>query len=165
MSRSTNLKECVCETFKKRLCTNAFKDITVSSLCIECKINRKTFYNNFEDKYKLAIYLFENEFINLVNKENLTLFEELERLCFYFENNKTVYKKLFSFSEQPDFITAFKNYLLKLLTNAKCKSDNLNLTFLTNSLTVNFYEWLTSSENINCNKFYSQLKIFLQNFF
>ena len=165
MSRSTNLKLRICQAFKKRLSVSSFKDITVSSLCIECKINRKTFYNNFEDKYKLAFYLFESEFIDSTSQKNVDLFENLERLCYYLESNKAVYKKLFSYEEQSDFISAFKNYLLSLVKNANCKDSKVNLTFLINALTANFYEWLIASENIDYTKFYSQLQVFLQNFF
>ncbi len=41
------------EQFLALLKTHAFQDITVKMLILECRINRSTFYRNYEDKYDL----------------------------------------------------------------------------------------------------------------
>ena len=46
--------------FLKLLETYNFKDITIKSLINECKINRSTFYRNYEDKYDLIYKITED---------------------------------------------------------------------------------------------------------
>lgn len=53
--------------FLKLLETYNFKDITIKSLINECKINRSTFYRNYEDKYDL-IYKITEELITKFKK-------------------------------------------------------------------------------------------------
>ncbi|WP_294578224.1 hypothetical protein [uncultured Thomasclavelia sp.] len=59
--RITKTKTNIENKFIELLKNNSFDDITIKLLISECKINRSTFYRNYEDKYDLLYKIIEKQ--------------------------------------------------------------------------------------------------------
>lgn len=83
-----NIKKNMLHLLKK----NAFKDITMSMLVDECRINKTTFYRHYSDKYDL-IEKISKDYISLFSKassnfENGINAHNIDCLIQFFDNNK-----------------------------------------------------------------------------
>lgn len=73
------------DTLKRLLKEESFQKIRVSDLCKEAGLSRKSFYNYFEDKYELLIWIFEMDMkrllytFGLIEKEKHCSLEEMLR--------------------------------------------------------------------------------------
>ena len=83
-----NIKKNMLHLLKK----NAFKDITMSMLVDECRINKTTFYRHYSDKYDL-IEKISKDYISLFSKassnfENGINEHNIDCLIQFFDDNK-----------------------------------------------------------------------------
>lgn len=83
-----NIKKNMLHLLKK----NAFKDITMSMLVDECRINKTTFYRHYSDKYDL-IEKISKDYISLFSKassnfENGINAHNIDCLIQFFDDNK-----------------------------------------------------------------------------
>ncbi|MGN0803666.1 MAG: TetR/AcrR family transcriptional regulator C-terminal domain-containing protein [Candidatus Faecivicinus sp.] len=81
--------------------TMPFQKISVRDICEKCSMNRKSFYYHFKDKYDLVNWIFDNEFISIVQRKRESdpwefLLEVLR--CFY--ANRQFYQKALSYRGQ-----------------------------------------------------------------
>lgn len=87
-------------TFLELLQTRELHEITVSDICKRCRLNRSTFYANFEDIYDLAekvrIFL-ENEVSRLYETERTCKFNSNDylRLFRHIKDNQLLYRTYF----------------------------------------------------------------------
>ncbi|MDE6203031.1 MAG: TetR/AcrR family transcriptional regulator, partial [Lachnospiraceae bacterium] len=79
-------------SLKKFMETKPLSKITVSEICKDCGLNRKTFYYHFEDIYDLLRWMLEQEAIIAVKKFNLLKDSEkvVRFLLDYVDNNKHI---------------------------------------------------------------------------
>ncbi len=63
---SLKTKQAIVASLKKIAEKKPLSKITVSELCSDCGINRKTFYYHFEDIYALVRWMLEQEALNIV---------------------------------------------------------------------------------------------------
>lgn len=81
--------------------TESFQKISISDICDLCHMNRKSFYYHFKDKYDLVNWIFDNEFIAIVqrarDKDTWEFLLEILR-CFY--DNRVFYRKALSYQGQ-----------------------------------------------------------------
>jgi len=49
--RESATKKVIAESLKRRMLRHNLTDITVTDLCTDAEINRRTFYRHFTDKY------------------------------------------------------------------------------------------------------------------
>lgn len=58
---SLNTKRLLAGSLRKFMREKSFSKITVSEICLDCGVNRKTFYYHFEDIYALLKWILEQE--------------------------------------------------------------------------------------------------------
>ena len=58
MSDSNITKNALAASMKKMMRRRPFEKISVSDICMDCGINRKSFYYHFRDKYDLVNWIF-----------------------------------------------------------------------------------------------------------
>jgi AcrR family transcriptional regulator len=58
MSDSNVTKNALAASMKKLMKEEPFEKISVSDICSDCGINRKSFYYHFRDKYDLVNWIF-----------------------------------------------------------------------------------------------------------
>lgn len=61
MDANLSIDETVKACFRDMVITDSFKKVTVSSLCKQANISRKTFYNYFNDKYAVLECIFSDD--------------------------------------------------------------------------------------------------------
>ena len=89
---SLKTKQKLSDALKKTMTTKPLSKITVTELCLECHINRKTFYYHFVDIYDLLKWMLEQEAIVVVEQFDLIADTE-ETLLFimdYVDQNKHI---------------------------------------------------------------------------
>ena len=77
MIKKKSVRELLGESLSELLKSKSFEKITVNEIAENCGVGRRTFYNNFRDKYDLATWLYIkqlNEFIDSRNDACLTEF-------------------------------------------------------------------------------------------
>ena len=71
--------------------TQSFSQISVLDICEKCRMNRKSFYYHFKDKYDLVNWIYDTEFVTVVNqKEYDGDWELMEDICQYFYDNRNL---------------------------------------------------------------------------
>lgn len=74
---SLNTKRLLAGSLRKFMREKSFSKITVTEICMDCGVNRKTFYYHFEDIYALLKWILEQEaFKILEDVDSLSNFKE-----------------------------------------------------------------------------------------
>lgn len=105
-------KQALVSALKDLLEDNSFEKISVAAICERCGMNRKSFYYHFKDKYELVTWVYDTEFLSVVVKEGANGWDFVEKLCIYFDENRSFYRKMFCVEGQ----NSFSNYLSELLS-------------------------------------------------
>lgn len=85
----------ICETMLDLLSTMPFDDITITLLCQEAHLVRKTFYRNFETKEDVLICMLDYHLLEYIQElhQNITTMESLCLHFFHFWQTKYSYLK------------------------------------------------------------------------
>lgn len=149
--RITKTKTNIENKFIKLLKNNSFDDITIKLLISECKINRSTFYRNYEDKYDLLYKIIEKQ---------LGQFEKIINPHFIINNShKSIDFKPY-FLPLLDYFEKNKNELL-ILNNNKLPINIFHEMFIiySNYLIheiVSYYH-ITNNQKIKLITYYCQI--------
>lgn len=68
---SMNTKRLLAGSLRKFMKQKPFSKITVSEICADCGVNRKTFYYHFEDIYALLKWILDQESLEIIRNFNL----------------------------------------------------------------------------------------------
>ena len=113
MSDSNLTKNALAASMKKLMREKPFDKISVSDICIDCGINRKSFYYHFRDKYDLVNWIFYVGFIgNLDLSQYSTPDELMLDMCEYFYKERVFYKSALQIKGQ----NSFRDYLTETVT-------------------------------------------------
>lgn len=89
---SLRTRQLMVSSLKNFMGVKPLSKITVSEICQNCGINRKTFYYHFEDIYGLLHWMLEQEALEVFKKFNL-LTDYEKAICFlidYIDDNKHI---------------------------------------------------------------------------
>ena len=168
LADSNITKRALASALKELMETQPFSHISVSSICDRCEMNRKSFYYHFKDKYDLANWIYNTEFIAITRQKNYSAGWDLwEDMCEYFYENRNYYRKIFNVEGQNSFTDYFRDILAMILTQdlEDVFDDEGSLDFY-----VNFYvdafvcaikRWLARKDCITAQEFSARLKICL----
>ena len=149
MSDSNLTKNALAASMKKLMREKPFDKISVSDICIDCGINRKSFYYHFRDKYELVNWIFYVGFIgNLDLSQYSTPDELMLDMCEYFYKERVFYKSALQIKGQ----NSFRDYLTETVTPI-CKfyltdvfpegDQSFCITFVIDALLNSLVRWLT----------------------
>ncbi len=169
MADSMTTKRRLAESFKKLLLTDSFEKISVGDICDNCKMNRKSFYYHFRDKYDLVTWIFDNDFYipNFGDTDAKQPEEVLMLLCDYLYKNRSYYKKIMpikghnSFAEH--FFDAVKSKLAEYVRASSLPYDEYetSIPIIASMFVALIYIWLTRSDSRSAEEFVRDaLKIF-----
>ena len=116
MADSNLTKRVLALGLKKLVASQPFEKVSVSDICDVCGVSRKTFYYHFKDKYDLAEWMFNTEFIAVLQKpetEDRWLFAGA--ICRYFYQERDFYRALLMFDGQNSFREYFQKFLSQAL--------------------------------------------------
>jgi len=116
MADSNITKKALANALKELMTEQPFEKTNVSHICERCHMNRKSFYYHFKDKYDLVNWIFDTEFIGIVNQESLTSgWDFLEELCHYLYENRGFYRKALKIEGQNSFSEHFREMLIPVV--------------------------------------------------
>lgn len=93
----------IAESLKRRMLRHNLTDITVTDLCTDAEINRRTFYRHFTDKYQLVTWIYENGFQKAIGDDEPGLFDLFGRVCTYLYADRAFYARALTFTGQNSF--------------------------------------------------------------
>jgi len=174
MADSNITKRALAAALKELMCEQPFEKINIAQICDRCDMNRKSFYYHFKDKYDLANWIFDTEFISfaLKNVEATTWeqrFDSLKPCCEYFYQNRNFYRHLLKVKGQNSFSEHFREFMLPLLRNrlenefADKSVDDFTLFFYTDAVFCAFERWIDDKDCLPPDTFLDKLKKILVN--
>ena len=125
MADSSITKLALSNALKELLTEQPFEKISISDICDRCRMNRKSFYYHFRDKYDLVNWIFDTEFMELNRLHDLDSrllsssfddrWKNIEVFCHYFYDNRVFYRSVLKVEGQNSFASHFREFLQPLL--------------------------------------------------
>lgn len=149
MSDSTSTRKALAASMKKLMRQKPFEKISVSDICADCGINRKSFYYHFRDKYDLVNWIFYTGFMEEIGTGGRIVgWDLLVRICRYFYREKDFFRPALSFEGQ----NSLRDYITEVLQPMSddflegifpgYREDRFTATFLKDALTGSITRWL-----------------------
>lgn len=150
MSDSNATKNALAASMKKLMSERPFEKISVSDICNDCGINRKSFYYHFRDKYDLVNWIF---YVGFIGEMDLSSYRNgwdwLSDICEYFYRERSFYRCALQIEGQ----NSFQDYLVEMtwpiaeffmrdLLPAG-KDESFHLTFILDALLRSLIRWLS----------------------
>ena len=167
MSEANVTKNALAASMKKLMRMRPFEKISVSDICNDCGINRKSFYYHFRDKYDLVNWIF---YVGFIEELNLTSYDNgwqlMEDMCGYFYREKEFYRAALKIEGQ----NSFKDYLIDTVTPIAeffmqdilphNDDDNFFISFVTDVLLTSIVRWLSDGydHEMDAQEFLSKIR-------
>ena len=150
---------------KRLMLQRPFEKISVSDICNDCGINRKSFYYHFRDKYDLVNWIFYVGFIgglDVASYENGWDF--LSDILHYFYSEREFYHAALKIEGQ----NSFRDYLVETMTpvtefflqDILPQEDDFYLTFILDALLTSLVRWLSGQyrQNMDADAYISKIR-------
>ncbi len=124
--------------------TVPFSKISISDICRQIGMSRKSFYYHFKDKYDMMIWIFNTECFSKC--ESKASWDKLEYICTYLYKNRTFYAKALSVEGQNSLSEYFAQIMLPHMAYMKEENDGKTPTvfeFYKDALLLSLRKWLT----------------------
>lgn len=158
-------KKALAAALKELMQKEPFEKISVSEICEQCSMNRKSFYYHFKDKYDLVNWIYDTEFIAVIRqKGSLAGWDLLEYLCRYFYENRSFYRKTLGINGQNSFSDYFREIVALTIANqlsgAFQEDEPLDfyVDFYADAFICAIKRWLTQKDCISAEEFTARLK-------
>ena len=174
MADSNITKQALSAALKELMDEQPFEKISVSDICHRCHMNRKSFYYHFKDKYDLANWIFDTEFIELTKVYSLDVmnvsnsFEErwlgLVVVCEYFYENRNFYRRILQVEGQNSFSSHFRDFMYPILQHRVvelAQQDDVPqmvLDFIVDGLECTIERWLLDKNCVTAKEFIDNIK-------
>lgn len=167
MADSNSTKNALAASMKKLMRQKPFEKISVSDICNDCGINRKSFYYHFRDKYDLVNWIFYVGFMSEMDMSSYKSgWEMLEDMCAYFYRERVFYRAALKIEGQ----NSFKDYLVESVQPLAefflqdilphNEDDSFFITFITDALLASLVRWLSGGydHEMNAEEFMSKIE-------
>lgn len=167
MADSNATKNALAASMKKLMIRRPFEKISVSDICNDCGINRKSFYYHFRDKYDLVNWIFYTGFVGEVDLFSYkTGWDLVEDICTYFYREKEFYRAALRIEGQ----NSFRDYLIEVATPVvefflkdvipENESDSVFATFITDGFLTALIRWLSGGyhKEMDASQFVAKMK-------
>ncbi len=149
MADSNITKNALAAALKRLMKSRGFEKISVSEICEECGMNRKSFYYHFKDKFDLVNWIFYDEFLaglQVATYENG--WDAMKDLCRRFYEDRDFYLAALKIEGQNSFrdyvadtIGPLVTYFTEDLFERDTERDFF-YTFFTDALLHSIMRWL-----------------------
>ncbi len=172
MPDSSITKQALASSLKKLMQSESFNNIKIADICDGCKLNRKSFYYHFRDKYDLLNWIFDTEFSAISSSPQCNSTWELFTSMFqYFYDNRDFYHKAMKTTGQNSFSDHFHQKLFgfyqsqtqQLVTDTQYRDIQAN--FFADALYCATQRWLMDKKPIPPKEFASSLKVCFNSFY
>ena len=167
---TTSAKTALAQAMRRLLGVTSFSKISVSRLCAECNVNRKSFYYHFKDKYDLICWIFESESNRWIADHAASSdWDALLEMFKYLDDNRAFYVKVLRIDGQ----NSFREYLAKSIVDTiqlyyneqiESRGDLEFLShFLAGALLLTVLEWMLAPDPISPQEFAEKLRRCVRN--
>lgn len=153
MADSSITKNALAAALKELMTEVPFSKITISDICEKCRMNRKSFYYHFKDKYDLVNWIYDTEFITVTQGKTYNqAWDFLNDICNYFYENQEFYRAALKIKGQNSFSDHFREFLLPIIAEYLrdiCNSDSIRdfqINFFADGLTCTLERWIVEKE-------------------
>jgi len=163
MAESTTTKNALAAALKTLTQKTPLEKISVTDICRQCGVNRKSFYYHFQDKYDLVNWIFDTEFGRIAESGapddgKRTLMGLLE----YLYENRTFYRRVLHVKGQNSFAEHFRELLI---STAKSRFQGMfnpehlefRLSFFADGFICAIERWLLGRETVSPGKLFGQI--------
>lgn len=172
MPTSNVTKKAMADAMKELMETTPFPKISVGQICDQCGMNRKSFYYHFKDKQDLINWIYQSEFLSTVDEHyynDSKSYDErwdlLSKVCEYFYENRSFYRKALKIEGQNSFSEYFREssepfmrlYVSDILKN-DTESADFFVSFFADAFILAIKRWLLDSNCVEPEKFVGLLK-------
>lgn len=178
MADSNITKQALSAALKELMEEHAFDKISVSDICEKCHMNRKSFYYHFRDKYDLANWIFDTEFLELLREHSIDVLDSassfnerwgsIEIVCKYFYQNRSFYRNILKVEGQNSFAEHFRDFLYPIMRTrvesllGQQDVPQMVYDFVVDGIVCAIERWLLDKNCITSNEFIYNLKKLLQ---
>lgn len=157
MADSNQTKQTLAAAMKDLMKREHFAKISVGDICQACRMNRKSFYYHFRDKYDLVNWIFQTEFLEAVQRRPYdSAWPLIQELCDYFYENRAFYHNALSVQGQNSFQDyfrevldpVFRSYAVDLFDGEAPDDGDTSffINFLSDALIAAMLRWLSSRD-------------------
>ena len=157
MADSKLTKRALASALREFMKKEPFDKIQVTHICRQCKMNRKSFYYHFKDKYDLLNWIFDTEtssfFRDFSGPESLEQHVKLILdICNYFYENREFYYNAFKIQGQNSFSEHFWEYIRSFIKLRLVyligdeANDEFALDFFTDAIACAIERWMSKKD-------------------
>lgn len=169
MAESNMTKRALAAAMKQLMSHRPFAKINVGDICELCSMNRKSFYYHFRDKYDLVNWIFQNEFLTLMQTvQTVDYWELVDLLCTYFYENRAFYNNALSVQGQNSFSEYFQECITPVIRATLDQTMEASDTdaafvaeFFADAFTVSIMRWLSDRHCMDPHEFTRLLRLCL----
>ena len=165
MAYSNITKTAMADSMKTLMEEKPFAKISVGDICERCGMNRKSFYYHFKDKYDLVNWIFQTEFLEMMQGRDYTTgWELLTDICRYFYSERSFYTNALQVEGQ----NAFRDYFAEAISSvlAEIMRDQIGteedsrffVQFLTDAFQAAILRWLKQTPVLPPEEFLQKLE-------
>ncbi len=178
MADSNITKQALSAALKELMDEHSFEKISVSDICEKCHMNRKSFYYHFKDKYDLANWIFDTEFLELLREHSIDVLDSagsfnerwdgIEIICKYFYQNRSFYRRILKVEGQNSFTEHFRDFLYPIMRTrvesllGQTDVPRMVYDFVVDGFVCAIERWLLDKNCITSDEFMYNLKKLLQ---
>ena len=164
MSKSQDTKAKLAQALKNLMLDMPFDKISVTRICDEAQVHRKTFYYHFKDKYDLVNWIFDSEvskfsLIDAGSQDPEAGLHYFQAICHYLYDNRAFYHKALQIEGQNSFLDHFYNLTRPVVRErlgqlmGESKIDDFTTDFFTDAIVAALENWLLSKQPMPADEF------------
>ena len=113
---SMKTKQAMADSLKRYMEVKSLSKITISAICEDCGINRKTFYYHFKDIYDLLRWTLEQDSLIVVNRMDVMVDYEkiIYTLMDYVDQNRTLLAHAYAAIGENGFERFFSDHFQRV---------------------------------------------------
>ncbi|MGN0298128.1 MAG: TetR/AcrR family transcriptional regulator C-terminal domain-containing protein [Lachnospiraceae bacterium] len=162
MADSTLTKRALASALKELMMEIPFEKINIAQICERCNMNRKSFYYHFKDKYDLVNWIFDIDFITVLDQyeeencnvdvSNRDYWVFIEKLYRVFYENRSFYRKALAIQGQNSFLDHFRECMQPLFIQrlsiiyGQKKMDSFSVSLLADLSVDVLNRWLLEKD-------------------
>ncbi len=169
MPDSSLTKRALARTMKELMARESFSKISVGEICGACGMSRKSFYYHFRDKYDLVNWIFDTEFIEVIQKCGFDSgVSILNGMCRYFYEEKAFYRSALEIEGQNSFRDHFTEVITPLMYSiaqelfSDREDEEFFTTFFSDAFLASIVRWLTKGTPMPAEDYVARLRNLVQ---
>lgn len=164
MPDSSITKRALSQALKELMEEMPFQKIYVADICQRCNMNRQSFYYHFKDKYDLLIWIFDTDFLTLMNRQASDgSLEVVSQICEMLYKHRDFYRSAFQVEGQNSLNDHIRELaepiLMQRLKNALPDKTikPFHINFITDAFLAALMRWISEEDCMTPQEFMREM--------